>query len=188
MRVFSALFPPREISEFLASLGDFFPAEPPIGWQSEDKIHLTLNFLPNVAEEKLDLLQKTIEQGLVGGSGFTFQLGLLGAFPSFAKPRVIWISLKGDLSQLTSLQKKLETALLTTGFSPRVNYAFKPHLTLARPKKQLAADFSPKLTQTIRKIDPLVKEKNFLVDKVHLMRSVLRPTGSDYQVIRTYLL
>lgn len=63
-------------------------------------------------------------------------MGSPGIFGPAHSPRVIWISVAGDLNRLLGIQSQLAARLVASGFPPEER-AYAPHLTLARIKEPL---------------------------------------------------
>src|SRR3989304_1939732 len=82
-----------------------------IKWVSPEGIHLTLKFMGNVETDKIDAVVKAIREAGEGIVSFHLELGELGAFPNFGRPRVAWVGLKGELDRLIALQKRLDSLL-----------------------------------------------------------------------------
>ncbi|MBI2565312.1 RNA 2',3'-cyclic phosphodiesterase [Candidatus Woesearchaeota archaeon] len=90
--------------------------------------HLTLKFLGNINEKKLDIIQK--ELNLIEHKSFKAQFSNLGAFPSISSPRVIWIGLE-PYKIIQELQQKIEQTL---NYYSKFSERFHPHITLMRVK------------------------------------------------------
>ena len=75
--------------------------------------------------------------------------GLLGAFPSPTRPRVLWLGLEGDTQLLAVTQLRLQDALEADAF-PREQRAFKPHISLSAAPEAMGSSPSPRPSSTIR--------------------------------------
>jgi 2'-5' RNA ligase len=99
----------------------------------------------------------------------------IGTFPSIKRPRVIWVGVAGQLDELRKLQKTLDHKLAEVGF-PKEKRAFKGHLTLGRVKNRI----DPKRLLSVIQEFSGFESDPFVVDKVVVFKSELKPTGADY--------
>lgn len=149
-----------------------------VRWVEPENIHLTLKFLGEVDSSKMPALERALRDVCVGTTPFTLKLSGAGAFPNSRRPNVIWVGLAGEVEQALALAKKIDDACAALDF-PREERAFSPHLTLGRVKR----DASPGDRQTLGALIEHVKvgEADVLrVERVNLMKSELRPSGSVY--------
>ncbi len=146
----------------------------PVSWTNPDGIHLTLQFLGNIPEERIDDIGSALEGVAARHSRFPLTLGAPGTFPNLAHPRVLWIGLRGDVERLADLQRDVQETLVPLGFPPEER-AFHPHLTLGRVR-QPAAGFNTKQLESIADESPVTQP----VGSISLMRSDLRPKGARY--------
>lgn len=188
MRLFIGIFPPAEIQRSLAVAVKKCPKNLPVRWESKEKIHTTLVFFGEVSQERLGLLTEAIGHALEGLKQLELSIKAAGVFPRIDRPRVIWVGLGGDANQLVGLQKRLETALLTKGFSLKTRQAFIPHLTLGRVKGSLGGEGSTRLQKFLKDTVSTVERQRFWVSKISLVKSTLGPKGSTYEVIKEFSL
>lgn len=132
MRLFVAVDLPATVKDELGRVIERArPSMPDAKWVPRDNLHLTLSFLGEVAEERVD----GIVEALRGAAGslrpFTASLAGSGAFPTKRRARVLWIGLESDQDQLPALANAVAGALEPLGF-PREARAWTAHLTLAR--------------------------------------------------------
>ncbi|HLC98575.1 MAG TPA: RNA 2',3'-cyclic phosphodiesterase [Candidatus Nanoarchaeia archaeon] len=135
--------------------------------------HLTLKFLGEVKESKVDEIGKKLED--VGFESFEAELDSIGVFPGEDYIKVVWVGLEPKY-EITQLQKSIENAL--EGLFPKDD-RFHPHITIARvkfinDKKQFKDDL--KAIQ--------IRRVKFMVDRFKLIKSVLGPQGPLYEVIK----
>ncbi len=142
-------------------------------------LHLTLVFLGQVSENKVAGIKQAISFACRRLSTFSLSTGQLGAFPSLQRPSIIWTGIDGELEALKTLQTRLSQQL--SGFAPQEDRAYHPHLTLARIK-QFGKNES--ISNAIMAA-PTFKPANWQIDRVQLMSSLLKPEGSQYQVLHS---
>ena len=153
------------------------PELPFITWGKSENLHLTLKFLGDTPESKIPELQQVVAKAVKGIEPFVINLRGFGVFPDKRAPRTLWTGIEGNTDILVNLAKEIESKVKSLGFPPE-GKPFRPHLTLARIKKNQRV-----LGQAIEKArvlaDPFVFGR-LLVEQVCLFESELRPTGSVY--------
>jgi 2'-5' RNA ligase len=146
-------------------------------WVSDQQLHLTLRFIGDTDEKQ----QSLIETGLATIRATPFHLALvgLGQFPNRGQPRVLWVGLEATTA-LTALQKQVEAAIRTSGFSP--DKPFSPHITLARFRNP------PPLgsMDNYLKIHRDFKSTAFGINHFTLYSSQLTSHGSNYHIEAQY--
>ncbi|MGH9378784.1 MAG: RNA 2',3'-cyclic phosphodiesterase, partial [Terriglobia bacterium] len=100
-----------------------------VKWAPPDGIHLTLKFLGEITEAKV----QQVIAGLTPLGDFpSIALEVRGfdCFPDFRRPRVFWAGVVAPPA-LRDLAARIEAAMAKLGF-PSEARSFSPHLTLAR--------------------------------------------------------
>jgi RNA 2',3'-cyclic 3'-phosphodiesterase len=150
-----------------------------VRWVSPEKIHLTLKFFGNIEEARIESIVKAIENPVHKTPPFPLLVRGMGAFPHLKKPRVIWMGLVDLRGALVPLQKESELKLNEIGFEPE-GRAFQPHLTLGRVNSNQGRD---ELVGTVER--HLETEFGaFVVERIVLFKSELRPSGAIYTSLR----
>lgn len=180
IRSFIAIELPQNVKNGLAKLLSELgkTRHPFVKWVNSESIHLTLKFLGNIPFKQVAEINRLMEEAVQGTLPFHLEVSELGAFPNPKQPRVLWVSIKGEIDTLLSLQQSIDSALAPLGFAEEKR-PFTPHLTLARLRERT----SP----AERKIfAELVMSTNFEssypleVKTISLMRSQLTPEGAIY--------
>jgi 2'-5' RNA ligase len=147
----------------------------PVRWVGNDGLHLTLKFLGEVATSREAVLVTALQSAVEGAKPFSVALARVGAFPSVARPRVLWIGCEAA-PPLELLQDRVERAFAEIGF-PVEGRPFHPHLTLGRTRRGAhPRDF----VGLERAAADLNVQGELLVSSVDLMESVLHPSGARY--------
>ncbi|MDP2743687.1 MAG: RNA 2',3'-cyclic phosphodiesterase [Dehalococcoidia bacterium] len=180
VRSFIAIELPQEVKTCLSDLERELKRgrHSAIKWVSPEGIHLTLKFMGNVETDKHDAVVKAIREAGEGIVSFHLELGELGAFPNFGRPRVAWVGLKGALDRLIALQKRLDSLLSPLGF-PAEERPFSPHLTLSRVRDDISVTDRQNFGQLLQKTK-FEGGCGFLVESVNIMQSQLTPAGAIY--------
>lgn len=92
-------------------------------------LHFTLRFLGEIPEAAAAGAAEALSR--VEFSGFGMRIRGVGAFPSPARPRVVWAGVRGA-GRLRELAAAVESAL--GGFAAAPAAGFRPHLTVFRVK------------------------------------------------------
>jgi 2'-5' RNA ligase len=152
----------------------------PIRWVAGSNIHLTLKFLGDVSASNLNILTDMIQTEISNHHQFEISVGGSGAFPNIRQPRIIWVGVEAP-PELTTIQNGIEATTGRLGYA-REERAFSPHLTLGRVSRNAT-------TQDIKAISKALETSRvgFLgatcVERIHLYRSDLQPTGAVYTQI-----
>lgn len=185
IRTFVAIELPKEVKNELKKNQDKLKSfNFPIKWVEPDQIHLTLSFLGDVFEDKIEKVYEAVEEGILGIRPFPLKPDGLGCSPSFKKPRVLWVGLEGEVEPLAKLQKQIEENLLAYGFHPRVRERFTSHLTLGRVRRKAGREERIKLGQRIEKFPFEPFGEPVKIEKVSIIKSDLFPTGPVYTKLR----
>jgi RNA 2',3'-cyclic 3'-phosphodiesterase len=185
-RLFVALFPPTAVVQFLADTTRRVAAglsPNAVAWTSPEQIHLTLNFLGGTAREKIEALEKMLDEVCRAEKTHLLAARGLGCFPNPGRPRIIWAGFPDPPPALISLKKKLDHGLTALGYAGE-DRPFHPHLTLGRVKDLKSAD-RQHLAQALRELRD-AEFGRWTVDRVDLMRSVLSPSGACYSVVKSF--
>jgi RNA 2',3'-cyclic 3'-phosphodiesterase len=156
---------------------------PGVNWVAEENLHLTLKFLGQIDEARIEPINRALEAAVRPFSRFTISAKGLGVFPGPKRPRVLWVGLDGG-EVLIALAFAVETALDPVGFSVEAR-SFKPHLTIGRWR-----DFKGSATRLAREIEKW-KSCEFgesEVKTVTLFQSVLKREGAVYHPLHSIAL
>jgi len=151
---------------------------PPVRWVGPGGIHVTLKFLGEVADERLDELRQALGRAAAGIRRFTLELVGGGVFPGASRPRVFWAGIVAE-PQLELLQHAVEREIAPLGF-PTEARAFRPHVTLGRAERDAAAG---DLRRAAERIAAAEFAGSALVETVDLMRSTPSPRGAAYEAV-----
>jgi 2'-5' RNA ligase len=150
-----------------------------VKWELQDKFHITLVFLGNVEQSRIELLSVALGKIVQQFSSSPITYESLGAFPNAHSPRVVWIGIRHN--QII-LELQAEIARACAGFGiPREDRMFHPHITLGRVKGTRNLD---RLTEAIKTItfEPI----ETYCSEILLMKSDLRPGGSIYTIMKSF--
>jgi 2'-5' RNA ligase len=185
VRVFCAVELTSEVRARAAShaarLRDHVP-EARASFPRAENLHLTLKFLGEIAQGRIEALSNAASRAVQGVSPFNLTIEGAGAFPPRGIPRVLWLGIKDSSGELSRLQSRLEDECSTEGFT-REERPFHPHLTLARIRTQHGARELARLHQ-----ETGFAAIEFPVTDLVVMRSELGAGGSRYTEISRHSL
>lgn len=182
IRAFIAIPAPQEVKEFLLQeTQDLRRCRAKIKWVGPEAMHVTLKFLGEISSAHLSAAQRVCEELSKDNRPFSLMVHGLGAFPNISKPGVIWAGLLDEERAASGLASRLDSGLNKVGFM-KEKRPFKPHLTLGRTKlREKDEELSGALRAGMDMIGP-----EFLVDRIVLYRSDLKPSGPEYSIIGEY--
>ena len=133
MRLFIAVEFEKEVIAALSSLHDELKAKADkVRFVPLENLHLTLFFLGNTPENKLEEINKALQS--IGKNYTSFMLELnnrLETFDTKNPARVVWVGAKNDLSALQRLQTMIAATMHNIGFL-HTEKEYIPHITIAR--------------------------------------------------------
>lgn len=176
MRTFIAIELSEQIRNELSQIQSHLKyAGADVKWVEKDNIHLTLKFLGEVSEEKIEKIKSALDQ--IAGQAKPFEISLkdLGAFPKIEYPRVIWVSLDKGAGESKILSEKIDEALLKIGFQ-KESRPFAAHLTIGRVRSPKNKDA---LKEKVQSYQPPTSNSQS-ISSVILFQSTLTPKGSIY--------
>lgn len=135
IRSFLAFELPAEIKKAITAVsrrGGELPLD--LRWVKGDNVHLTIVFMGNIPEEKIQSIGESVKKVCTRTDPFDVSPGGLGFFGNRRHPRVLWMGLNGDVRRMGRFRDALQNCLKPFGIKTE-RRAFRPHLTLGRFKK-----------------------------------------------------
>lgn len=182
LRLFIALPIPLEIRKKLSALTMGLKKKGGnVKWVEESNFHLTLKFLGDTPEGKLDAVISAAQHATAPVSAIDVHFSGLGAFPNLRKPRVFWVGVsKGD-EEIVKLAESLESELEKNGFA-RENRKFSAHLTIGRVRDP--GKMGPLLDEASRL--SAFEAGGFALSEIHLIKSQLTKSGPIYTTLKAF--
>ena len=184
MRMFVALTPPdaavEHLDEFLAVRREAAPFR----WSLPEQLHVTLAFLAEVPDRRLDDLTERLGRAAVRRTPVPTRIAGGGAFPNAARARVLWAGLDVDHAGRTELSR------MATGARAAASRAgidvdgqrFRAHLTVARLGRPA------EVSRWVRLLDGYAGP-DWVADRLDLVASYLGegPRGRPrYEVVESF--
>ncbi len=176
-RLFIAINLPEEIKKRLISYQDKWPNLDPkyIHWVKEHSLHITLIFIGYVTDDETYEICNIVKEVTKKHEPFFIDLERIIVGPPHATPRMFWV--EGEESQkLANLQNDLENALIGGNLTKKEIRPYRPHITLARFKYEIA--------KSLPKIDERFKVQ-IPVETIEVMQSNLKRSGAEYTVLES---
>ncbi|MBN1896630.1 MAG: RNA 2',3'-cyclic phosphodiesterase [Candidatus Aenigmarchaeota archaeon] len=178
--VTARLFIAVDIPEYIRStISDFrIPSDAAkIRWVEKDNIHLTLRFLGDTEEKRLDEIVNALRK--VEFSPFRCSVSGFGVFPDMHRPRVIWAGITPE-DDVIYLHKKIDDALDDPGFQKEM---FTSHITIGRVK--IVSDLL-KMEKHLHELMEKHFSMAFTVSCFKLKKSTLTPDGPVYEDVMSF--
>ncbi len=166
----------RQLARWQAALA---PEIPGCRWveSAGQPFHITLAFLGDVHSSDLNGLCLAVAAAAEPSVRFDLTVEGLGAFPSPARPRVLWAGITADdLDPLHAVREAVVRASTQCGYRPDDD-RFHPHVTLGRIKSTRGRPSD--LTELVRRVQPR-SIGSFPVVEVVTYASSLGPDGPSY--------
>lgn len=144
--------------------------------------HLTLRFLGEVPPEQLEAVSAAIAESVRESHPYDLVLEGIGAFPSPARPRVVWQGAVTGGPETSEIAARLSAALARIGFPPEREH-FVPHVTLFRVR---SAALHRRALALLSGEEPPPPARTVSVREVALKESTLTPKGAVHRTLRTF--
>ena len=183
LRLFVALEPPDAVRRRLAALAADLRraaglAADTVRWVEAENVHLTLQFLGAVPQERLGDVVAAVRAAASSSRPLSLEVKGAGGFPNARRPRVVWAGVSGDAAALEALAADLGRRLGPLGFPPEER-AFSAHLPLGRARDRRGA---PGLGGALARAVEQAPAP-WRAAEVVLFESHLSPRGPRYEAI-----
>ena len=173
MRLFAAMpLPEAGRLECATELPTVREAGWPVRWVRDDLAHVTLKFYGEVLPDRRAVIEEALTQAVAGTGPMMLRFDALGAFPTFRRPRVVWLGLEAPPA-LELLKDRVERTAEGIGFAPE-GVPFRAHVTLGRVRE------GQRLPPGALEQWPAAPFEPFMVDQAVLFESTLTPQGAEY--------
>jgi len=176
-RIFISLdIPDKNLDELISQRDQIYGLPNNVRWESKDKLHITLKFLGDVGENILELLIRRLEDIQFKKINSKFD-----KFSFFKKNGALKILFAGfhKNSNIHEFQDLIEKESELLGFKKEFR-KFHSHLTLLRMKgKEDISRFA------VFNNHDIVGE-DFIIDSFSIIKSELKPNGSEYTILKSF--
>ncbi|HET89595.1 MAG TPA: RNA 2',3'-cyclic phosphodiesterase [Chloroflexi bacterium] len=187
IRAFIAIPLPQSLLDALAALQRQLDQQVPrrsVRWTRAEGIHLTLKFLGDTPAEKLPAIEQALMEVARHAPTGAFAAQGVGCFPNQRRPRVVWVGVQEPTGWLEVLQDAIEEVMESFGYA-REKRGFTPHLTLGRVNRSASHSDAAQIGAVVAatEVDVLA---HVPTDRLALIRSLLKPTGAEYTVLKEF--
>jgi len=183
MRIFIALDIPGEIrGRIIEYMDRIRPYAESARWARAEGLHVTLKFIGEVKEEKVQEIAKAL--ATVAAEPFTVNFSSAGFFPTAKSPRVFWLGVDGG-EALPRLASAIDAAAHSQGIA-REEKPFSPHLTLARAGSGAGASQVLRPVQHLLEAEAAPQFGTMTAREFWLYRSDLARGGSRYTKLQRF--
>lgn len=155
---------------------------PPLAAAPGAPPHLTLRFLGDLDEVDLPALVALMRPIARRTAPFDLHFEGVGAFPSRAEPRVVWMGVTAGREAVTHLASEISDALNGLGLPPD-SPAFVPHLTLFRVR---SGQDRLRARLLLDGADPVPGERRVRVSEFVLKESTLTRAGPVHRTVERF--
>ena len=180
-RVFVGIDLSRKFSQLISMLKTTVgELESDIKWISGKNLHLTLSFLGNVDDSKIDSLISDLQE-VKALPKFTLSVNGTGTFPDSESPKVFWLGIEGGYTELSDSQGIIDKLSFKYKETQRKE-KFVPHITIGRinhAKKSTKFNVTTFLNAVYSPIE-------IPINIVNLYESCLTPDGPRYKILAEF--
>jgi 2'-5' RNA ligase len=150
-----------------------------VKWVRPESLHITLKFLGDVAEARIQDVCEAVRLSAAGIPPFTISVEGTGAFPNENRPRVLWVGISEGKTPLIALAGRLEAEMAKIGFE-KEERAYSAHLTIARVRSLAGIEGVVERMRTAG-----FAGGRFEAGEVKVMKSDLEKSGAVYTALGT---
>lgn len=179
-RVFLSFIPDISCINVLSNVQNILKdqfKERSIKWEDPEKFHLTLRFLGDIEEDKVDALTDTLGRLKFDFETIDFTNDKVDFFPNKRFPNIMFAGLKEKGNNTETLVSLIDKIIYNFGVKP--DKKFIPHITLARFNRN-------KRIRIENSFEYKMESMSIKFDSFYLMRSKLMPGGSEYEIISKF--
>ena len=183
MRLFIALDIPDEVRQHLSEYAERVrPYAPDARWARIESLHVTLKFIGEVTDSKVQEIQTALAQ--VKAQPFQVEFKNIGFFPTPSSARVFWAGVVAS-DVLPDLASAVEESVEKVGI-PREKRAYHAHLTLARAPEGSASKHCFRVLQEKLGAEEPPQFGTMSAQEFFLYRSQIMRGGARYTKLQRY--
>ena len=182
MRIFAGLPIPGEIIENLREVCSFL-REKYRGLKvvKSEGLHVTLHFFGELQKHTADELINLMDDQSLRQKKIKTSFKGFSQFPPRGNPKVLYVNIGQGKDEIISYYKLFFKLIRSHGFVDSAQKKFIPHITIARNKQE-------KLPRNFPDSIPFTLNDSFMIDRCILYNSILKPTGAEYEALKTVVL
>ena len=141
-------------------------------------IHITLKFLGDVPEDKINDIEQIMKYSVKEIEPFTIKLSETGVFPNQNYIRVVWIGIK-NAETIETISRSIDERLSQLGFK-KEKRGFSAHLTIGRVKTAKNKQLLLKAIEDYKDFEFSTQD----VNSIKLKKSDLTSKGPIYTTLK----
>ncbi len=186
LKIFIAVTPPDDVRDDIVKIVDRLKVENhAVTWEEPGKEHITLAFLGNIEQIRMEEAAKAAEKTARNFPKFTIQTARISYFykDKAGNDSIILLSISDPKKYLKKLHRTLAVNLTEHEFSPGTH--FSAHITIGRLKKQRHPHEQKQLLDQIADIDiPIGHE--FEVTHLNVYESILQGGTHRHHLLKSF--
>jgi len=147
-----------------------------------ENLHVTLAFLGQTPDERLDDVTAAAREAALPVSPFRLSFDRVGRFPERGRPRVVWLGIGDGEASVAKLGAGVHAGLRSRDL-PFDDRPLAPHLTLARVAEDARAAEAKTVGAALETLP--VPSLGFEATGIAVVQSVLSPKGPRYTALAT---
>lgn len=182
-RTFIAICLPDNIKGQFTQFQKNWP-ELPCKWVKKENLHITLNFLGDLKQERIDKAFEVLQEISEKNNQFSILFNKICYGPDQKiPPRLVWAQGE-NTKEFLKLKQELDSLLAEKINFTIENRNFTPHITLARIKKwdwqKIDLEERPDVNLSI--------SIQIQINSIEIMESRLKRTGAEYKILKSFKL
>lgn len=155
-----------------------------VKWVSPENVHVTLYFFGEIDDYTFQALEGIVQEAVSGLNSFSITIDGLSAFPSSVRPRVIWLGVRDESSNLKKIFSSVNEQIIARRLDvEREKRDYTPHITIGRLRSHAAPGLIEELNRNRG-----ISFGNVNVSEVVIFKSTLMRTGPIYEPLRVFSL
>ena len=149
-----------------------------VKWVNPGNIHLTIKFIGEFNPSHRNKLETSLTKALETIKPFKIAIKGLGVFPSFSKPRIIWLGINAE-KELAQLVQIVNQECIYIGY-PREKRSFSAHITIGRVKSYTNSEDRKSIADEIKSRGSIIIGSQ-TIESLLFIKSNLTPSGPIYK-------
>ena len=177
-RIFIALDISDDAKKEIARISSLIrPINAKTSWVRPENMHITVSFLGNTEEEKIECLKEKINS--IKFSPFQLILDKISAFPNISQPKVLWIGQDKPNTIINQIYQSTVSIIQECNAQFDKKEQFIPHITLARIKTKPSHRDIEKISKIASSLSPIT----CTIQSLTIYQSQLTQNGPVYTKI-----
>lgn len=186
IRTFIAVTPPPEVISQMGNILEKLQNQNNVvHWEDPEKAHITLSFLGNIPQARVDEAAKAVSETTNNFSKFSIRTDVVSYFykDKASNDSVVFLSIYDPAKHLKSLHRLLTRNLAEHEFSPGTH--FSAHITIGKLKKQRYPHEQKRILAKIADV-AIPRGHEFEVTHLDVYESIPQGNNHRYHLLRSF--